>query len=138
MIDKLSESFAFQQQALNLRHERQEVLAANIANADTPQYKARDFDFDAELSRAMRSGAQASDNVNLTTTSARHLPGSGGGSSTVEELKYRVPQQPSLDGNTVEMESERARFAENSLRYQSSLTLMNSQIQGLKSAMRSE
>ncbi|MEX1198444.1 MAG: flagellar basal body rod protein FlgB [Pseudohongiellaceae bacterium] len=138
MIDKLSEAFAFQQQALSLRHERQQVLASNIANADTPNYKARDIDFSAELSRAMRTGAGAGGNLELATTSSGHLSGGSGASNKVEELLYRVPQQSSLDGNTVEMESERARFADNSLRYQTSLTFMNSTITGLKTAMRPE
>lgn len=137
MIDKLSEGFSFRQEALNLRQERQKVLAANIANADTPQYKARDFDFSKELAQAMESG-RSKGGLNLTTTSEGHLPGKAKGSSGVRDLLYRVPEQPSLDGNTVDMERERAQFADNSVRVQASLTLMNSYIQGLKGAMRPE
>lgn len=133
MIDKLAGALDFYQQALGLRHERQQVLAANIANADTPHYKARDFDFAKELGRAVEQRG----GLSLATTSARHIPGGTGGSSA-RDLLYRVPDQPSLDGNTVNMDRERVQFADNSVRYQSALTMANAKIKGLKSAMQSE
>lgn len=139
MIDRLSETFNFRQQALQLREERQKVLAANIANADTPQYKARDIDFRTELSRALSDGRASSKGINLSTTSEKHIPiQNNKRSADVNELLYRVPIQPSLDGNTVDMERERAYFADNSVRYQASLTFMKSYIQGLKGAMQPE
>ncbi|GAB3285946.1 flagellar basal body rod protein FlgB [Parahaliea aestuarii] len=133
MIDKLSASLDFYQQALGLRHQRQQVLAANIANADTPHYKARDFDFAAELSRA----SDGSGDLRLATTDKGHIA-AGGSAGSASNLLYRVPDQPSLDGNTVDMNRERTHFADNSVRYQSALTLANARIQGLKSAMQSE
>lgn len=138
MIDKLDASLRLHQEALNLRQERHKVLASNIANADTPGYKARDFDFSQELSRAMGQGRAESSGLSLATTSSRHIAGGTGGTSGVHELMYRVPAQPSLDGNTVDMDQERTRFADNSVRYQANLTLLNSRIQGLKTAMQPE
>ena len=106
-------SHDFQQLALRLRAYRQQIIASNIANADTPGYKAVDIDFQDALRNA-QVAANVSP-VSLTTTSAGHLPGQ----STVTEppipLKYHVPSQGSVDGNTVEMDVERAKFAENTL-----------------------
>jgi flagellar basal-body rod protein FlgB len=137
MIDKLDGALRMHQLALGLRAERQQVLANNIANADTPNFKARDFDFAAELARAAQaqpaSGAPA-----LTTTNARHLTARSGALASERELLYRIPGQPSMDGNTVDMDLERGEFADNAVRYQASLTLMNSRIQGLKSALQPE
>ena len=137
MIDRLAAALQFDQEALNLRHQRQQVLANNIANADTPNFKARDFDFASELSRAMDSGRPAGGGLSLSTTSAGHIAG-GSGSAPVGDLLYRVPDQPSLDGNTVNMDVERTRFADNSVRYQAALTMLNGRTQGLKSAMQPE
>lgn len=135
MIDKLAGSLDFYQQALGLRHQRQQVLAANIANADTPNYKSRDFHFAEELARA--AGSNGNTGLALNTTSARHIEG-GLQSGGVRDLLYRVPEQPSLDGNTVDMDRERVAFADNSVRYQAALTMAKSRIQGLKSAMQPE
>ncbi len=136
MIDRLAAALNYDQEALGLRHQRQQVLANNIANADTPNYKARDFDFGRELSRAMDNGA-AGGGLALRTTAAGHIPAQGHGRD-VGDLLYRVPAQPSLDGNTVDMDVERVQFADNAVRYQAALTLLNGRIQGLKSAMQSE
>jgi len=106
-------SHDFQQLALGLRAYRQQIIASNIANADTPGYKAVDIDFQD----ALRS-AQAAANVppvSLTTTSAGHLPGQSTSNAPPIPLKYHVPSQGSVDGNTVEMDVERAKFAENTL-----------------------
>lgn len=136
MIDKLSEAFAFKQAALSLRTQRQEVLSANIANADTPGYKARDIDFSAELSRAM--GPQQGKGLSLSATSDGHLRSRGGINPGMVDLKYRMPDQPSLDGNTVEMDRERAQFVDNSVRVEAQLSMTRSFIQGLKKAMQPE
>ncbi|MDY7219702.1 flagellar basal body rod protein FlgB [Denitrificimonas sp. JX-1] len=137
MIDKLEGALGFYQQALSLRHERQKVLASNIANADTPNYKARDMDFSQELSRAVEQAEPRP--VQLMTTSERHIsPLNHSSGLRAAELLYRVPAQPSLDGNTVDMDSERAQFADNAVRYQSSLVMINSRIKSLKSAMQPE
>ncbi|WP_168013402.1 flagellar basal body rod protein FlgB [Halomonas salinarum] len=138
MIDKLGAALNFQQEVLSLRQQRHEVLASNVANADTPNYKARDFDFSQELSRAMDRGPAGQGGLSLATTASGHIAGHGGSGSKVHDLMYRVPAQPSLDGNTVDMDRERAEFADNAVRYQASLTMLNSRIQGLKSAMQPE
>ena len=136
MIDRLEASLNFHQQALGLRQERQKVLASNIANADTPGYKARDMDFASELQKAVKQGGDSS-GLALSKTSARHIEGQGLPGPS-RDLLYRVPDQPSLDGNTVDMDRERTQFADNSVRYQSALTILNSRIQGLKKAMQPE
>lgn len=136
MIDQLGAALDFHQQALSLRQQRHKVLASNIANADTPNYKARDMDFASELQKAVStSGSQG---LALSRTSERHIAGQGLSSALDQGLKYRVPEQPSLDGNTVDMDRERTAFADNSVRYQAALTILNSRIQGLKSAMQPE
>ncbi|MDE1168386.1 MAG: flagellar basal body rod protein FlgB [Pseudomonas sp.] len=137
MIDKLDTELSFQQNALSLRAERQQVLANNIANADTPAYRARDFDFSTELASALKQGPGRASGMSLATTSERHMAASLNGTS-LHELLYRVPDQPSLDGNTVDMDRERAQFSDNAVRYEASLTFLNSRLQELKTAMQSE
>ena len=132
MIDKLDAALGFQREALNLRVQRQEVLAANIAHADTPNYKARDFDFASRLNQAVEQGRR-SDSFSLSTTSARHMAGQAT-SMPDHDLLYRVPAQSSIDGNTVEMDAERVNFADNALRYESNLTVLGSKIKTLLAA----
>ncbi|OHV12025.1 flagellar basal body rod protein FlgB [Kushneria phosphatilytica] len=140
MIDRLNASLNFYQQALNLRDERQKVLSANIANADTPGYQARDFDFRSELDQAVKRGGSTEGNGGLAmaTTSSRHIPGQAPGNGSVSNLMYRVPSQPSLDGNTVDMDMERVNFADNAVHYQADLQFITSRLQGLKQAMQPE
>jgi flagellar basal-body rod protein FlgB len=137
MIDQLEAAFHYHQQALGLRQQRHKVLASNIANADTPGYKARDLDFASELKKAVGNGGASGQGLALARTSERHLAGQGA-SSLPSELLYRVPEQPSLDGNTVDMDRERTAFADNAVRYQVGLTILNRRIQGLKNAMQPE
>ncbi len=137
MLDKLDNHLRFQQDALNLRAERQQVLASNIANADTPNYLARDFDFSAELARVIDNGRPGDRVMRLSTTSARHLNATQQ-TSGVSELLYRVPDQPTLDGNTVDMDRERAQFTDNAVRYQASVAFLKSSLQKLKTALQSE
>jgi len=132
MIDKLDAALGFQREALNLRVQRQDVLASNIAHADTPNYKARDFDFASRLSQAVDHG-RASDSFSLSTTSARHIAGQAS-AMPEQDLLYRVPSQSSIDGNTVEMDAERVNFADNSLRYESNLTVLGAKIKTLLAA----
>jgi len=116
MLSKIDKEIDFVQTALNLRSRRQEVLAANIANADTPNYKARDLDFSAALKRAMGVAGGA---LPMAKTADRHLDGAGaGGAAAGGQLKYRAAVQPSLDGNTVDADVERAHFADNAMHYQ--------------------
>ncbi len=134
MLDKLDAALQFQQEALNLRAQRQEILAANIANADTPGYQARDIDFASELNKAITQGRASGNALSLTTTSPRHIEASTS-VFPVSQLMYRVPDQPALDGNTVDMDRERTAFAENSLQYQTSLTVLGGQIKNMNSVL---
>lgn len=124
MVNKLDQLLQLHSQALNLRAQRQQILASNIANADTPNFKARDIDFQ----QALRSALAES---NAVTDSKM----AGGGQSTSPQLLYRTVVQPSADGNTVDMDVERAHFAENAARYEASLRFLNGQIKGLLAAI---
>ena len=135
MIDKLDAALRFDREALSLRAKRQEILGANIANADTPGYKARDVDFGSELRRAVELGREAGA-TRLATTSARHLNGAGG-LATDPGLLFRLPSQSSIDGNTVEMDTERVNFADNALRYEAGLTVVSAKIKTLLAAVQS-
>ena len=131
MIGKLDQAMQFNEAALSLRGQRQQIISSNIANADTPNYKARDIDFTKALQGAMDRSAG-----NLTTTSATHLNGLGTSlGTTLAPVQYRIPQQASIDGNTVEMDNERNQFADNAIRYEASLTLLSGQIKGLLAAI---
>lgn len=134
MLDKLDAALRFQQEALNLRAQRQEVLAANIANADTPGYQARDMDFASELKKVMMRGREETGGIALKLTSAQHIPAQTVASPSVD-LLYRIPDQPSLDGNTVDMDRERTQFADNSLKYQAGLTVLGGQIKGMMNVL---
>ena len=135
MIDKLDSALRFHQEALNLRARRQEVLSANIAHADTPNYKARDFEFSAVLSQAIER-SRLSTSTSMAMTSPRHIAAGAEGSSDAD-LLYRMPIQSSIDGNTVEMDAERVSFAENAMRYEANLTVLTAKIKSLLSAVQS-
>lgn len=134
MLDRLDAALRFQQEALNLRAQRQEVLAANIANADTPGYQARDLDFASELNKVMERGRAETSGMQLAVTSTRHIPAQSLSAPAVD-LMYRIPDQPSLDGNTVDMDRERTQFADNSLQYQTGLTVLGGQIKSMMSVL---
>jgi flagellar basal-body rod protein FlgB len=133
MLDRLNEDFRFFQQSLGLRAQRQEVLSSNIANADTPNYKARDFDFKTAMANAMEGTMRLSD-TSLTLTSARHIPAKAV-SQGPTDLLYRLPYQPSMDGNTVDMDIERVQFADNTLHYQSTMQLLSGRIRTMMAAI---
>ena len=138
MIGKLDQALQFNSNALRLRAERQQVLAANIANADTPGFKAVDFDFGRALEAAGRSSAATPRlTANLTASAPGHFGGAAGSTSvsTSAVLAYRTPSQGSIDGNSVEMDVERARFADNAVRYEASLKFLNGQIKTILSAI---
>ena len=121
--------FGIHSQALALRARRAEVLATNLANADTPGYQARDLDFAAVLAEQGEQGA-------MQVTDVRHL---GGVDADFDyALRYREPLQAALDHNTVDVQAERAAFTDNAMRYQASLTFLNGRIRGLMSALRGE
>jgi len=119
------------QDALKLYAQRTSVLANNIANADTPNYKAQDIDFRAVLAGTAGAGANA---LPLSTTSSSHVAGTAAASGAAP-LKYRVPLAPSLDGNTVDVQMEQAAFADNSVRYQAALSFLSSKFRDLMTAI---
>lgn len=110
---------SFQQMALGLRAYRQQIIASNIANADTPGYKAVDIDFQ-EAVRIAKAAANTP-TLALATSALGHVPGQAIASTPPFPLKYHVPSQPSVDGNTVEIDVERAKFTDNSIMYQFSM-----------------
>jgi flagellar basal-body rod protein FlgB len=131
MLNRLSDTFDFHGQALTLRSERQRLLASNIANADTPGYVARDMNFARALQQAT-GGAPAA--RTLATSQPGHIAGSvaGGGAAALE---YATASQTNLDRNTVDMDRERANFADNSVRYEATLRFINSHVRTLTSAI---
>lgn len=133
MASNLDEAFRVHEVALGLRAYRQQVLASNIANADTPRYRARDFDFSAAFDAALSRREMVSPG-SLAMTSARHLAPAGEGVAGAS-LKFREPVQAGLDGNTVEMDVERAQFADNALHYEASLTLLGMEIRKMLAAI---
>jgi flagellar basal-body rod protein FlgB len=127
-LNLLDNIFGLSSKALELWQNRSEVLASNIANADTPNYQARDIDFHQALQQAsgdssdLQLSTPSEGQINTTTQSA-------------EQLKYRVPLQPSMDGNTVDTQVEQSAFASNMVHYQASLSFINSSIQTLRLAI---
>lgn len=163
MLNRLFSNLQFQGQALSLRSERQTVLASNIANSDTPNYKARDFDFASALSKATgmpsatpTAGATSpvapaipvsvpttslvNGQLGLAASDGRHIGAAGGQtySSTDARMQYRTPDQPSMDGNTVELDRERANFADNAVHYEATLKFINGNVRQILSAIKGE
>lgn len=137
MIGKLDEMLRFHQTVLALRSERQQVLASNIANADTPNYKARDIDFNAALKTAFSKDGGAV--PALTKTSGAHLSAIPAGvTASGAPLLYRTPAQGSVDGNTVDMDAERNRFVDNALRYEAGVTFAGGQIKKMMAAIQGQ
>ncbi len=134
MIGKLDDYLRFQEAALSLRAKRQEVLASNIANADTPGYKARDIDFASALQNALKPAATP---AQLATTNAAHLASAKDGSTLADgtPVLFRSQIQNSADSNTVDMDSERNAFADNGLRYEAGITMINHQIRAMLAAV---
>jgi flagellar basal-body rod protein FlgB len=134
MINRLTATLDFQTQALTLRAERQRLIASNIANADTPGYVARDFNFPQALQQAVgggRSGFKLGENAAL----AAQMPAGAGGSEP--RLNYAAPSQTNLDSNSVDMDRERASFVDNALKYESTLRFINSSVKTTLDAMKS-
>lgn len=120
MINHLTDSLRFQTEALVLRSERQRLIASNIANADTPGYVARDFDFARALSDATAAGDAGN-------------PGRRGAAM----LRYAAAAQTNLDGNSVDMDRERAAFADNTVKYEATLRFINGSVRTMLDAMKS-
>ncbi len=127
--------FGIHEQALKLHDRRTEVLAANLANADTPGYKARDFDFQATLRDAQ--SRQVPGSVAMKITNLRHIAVAPM-PSPLEMLQYRVPDQPSVDGNTVDSQREQAAFAENEVGHQATIRFIDGALGTLKRAIKGQ
>ena len=119
--------------ALVVRSQRAELLASNIANSDTPGYKAKDIDFKAALEN-VQAGQQSANGLKVTHDNHIQLASTSAGVETM----YRVPNQASLDGNTVDSQMEKSAFAENAMRYEASLTFLNGKFRGLITALKGE
>jgi flagellar basal-body rod protein FlgB len=129
MTDSIKQQFELYSNALRIRNRKNEILASNIANAATPNFKARDMDFEVELARALSVGPMKTSNNSHITLASKNLPG---------KVQYRKPLHPSMDGNTVELAVEQTEFAENAMRYQTTLNFINSKLSGLMGAIRGE
>jgi flagellar basal-body rod protein FlgB len=143
-MGKLDDYLRVNEMAINLRERRAQVLASNIANADTPNYKARDVDFSSALQSALArkdtsataSAAANTSAATLSKTDPAHLDGNAGNAtSDGTPLLYRVPTQPSADGNTVDMDVERNQFADNAVHYEAGLTFVTAQIKDMLSVI---
>lgn len=128
--------FGIHEHALHVRKERQAILANNLANANTPNFKARDLDWRKEMNAAQNDLDMGMFKPDLQKTNSKHIEGFA--ETTSDFLKYRVPTQPALDGNTVETHIEKAQFQENAIQYQVSLEWINSRIKGIRGALRGE
>jgi flagellar basal-body rod protein FlgB len=128
---RLDDALGIHEQALKLRGRRAEVLAANIANADTPGYKARDFDFQQMLQQ------EVANTPRMKVTHAGHIQ-SESGIVPPSQMGYRIPSQPSLDGNTVDTQIEHTAYAANALEYQASLRFLSGTIKTLKLAIKGQ
>ena len=133
MIPKLTDALDFHGQALLLRAERQRLIAGNIANADTPGFKARDFDFASALrSAAAASGAGSAGDGEGIATGVMQPAG-----RPAPILRYAVPLQTNLDSNSVDMDRERAAFAHNATQYEATLRFINGSVRNMLDAMKS-
>ncbi|GGX50255.1 flagellar basal body rod protein FlgB [Undibacterium squillarum] len=134
-VNRLDDYLKFHETALSIRGQRQQLLASNIANADTPNYKARDIDFASTLQTAL--GVQQGKPVTeLNKTAAKHLDAKQSGDN--DGVLYRKEVQGNIDGNTVDLDVERNQFTENALRYEASLTMINMQIKGMLAAIQGQ
>ena len=133
-MDAISKGPAVYAKAMDLRVQRHSVLASNIANADTPHFKARDFDFQSAMKSAM-AGREAGA-LPMSRTANTHLAGAGSGLDA--NLQYRSETQSAVDGNTVDMDVERSQISDNAIQYQILTQLVGDYFQGLKSALTSQ
>lgn len=133
MTINFANALGIHEQALQVRGQRAEVLANNLANVDTPNYKARDIDFRSVLADNISA---TEGKLKMAQTHQQHQFSEGFDGS--DEFQYRTPNQPSIDGNTVEEHIEHAEYMRNSLQFQASFTFLNSKFKGLMSAIRGE
>ena len=133
MLNRLTDALDFQAQALSLRSERQRLIASNIANADTPGYVAREMNFADALRSATGTGQPA---ATLAASQPGHISNSGAGTgATFSTLMYAAPSQTNLDRNTVDMDRERASFADNTVKYEATLRFISANVKMSMSAI---
>ncbi len=131
----LDRHFGVHAHALEFRSARSRVLASNLTNADTPNFKARDIRFEDVLkAKGLEAGSRGTNGVAMMATHSGHIRTGGGAGGS--RLLYRNPYQPSVDGNTVEAEVEQGKFAENAVQYQASLLFLSGKIRGLREAIK--
>ncbi|KNZ34384.1 MAG: flagellar biosynthesis protein FlgB [Methylibium sp. NZG] len=135
MLNQLTNAIDFHGQALTLRSERQRLIASNIANADTPGYVARDFSFAQALREATGTAAGAPP---VATTSAGHIGGAATGARSEPNLLYASASQTNLDRNTVDMDRERANFADNAVKYEATLRFINGNVRTMLDAIKGQ
>lgn len=128
----IDRAFSVHDEALTLRSRRTSIIASNIANSDTPNYKAKDMDFVSMMKKAQKSDQQ----FVMKTTDSKHL--SNHQPLQSQSVMYRNTLNPSLDGNTVDMHVEQAKFSENAIKYQSSFTFLNGKINSLMLAIKGQ
>ncbi|NTV69420.1 MAG: flagellar basal body rod protein FlgB [Azonexaceae bacterium] len=133
-MSNIAQNFSVLSKALDLRSQRHQVLASNIANADTPNFKARDIDFKSAMQNALAGRADAGA-LSMAVTSGAHQRGNG--MSGPGALQYRTETQSAVDGNTVDMDVERAQITDNALQYQILTQFISNKFQSLRSAMAS-
>lgn len=139
MMGKLDQTLRFHETVLGLRAQRQQMIASNIANADTPNYKSRDIDFSKALESALGRNAASVLVPGMANTAIGHLSATqANATSGGVALLYRTPAQGNIDGNTVDMDAERNQFTDNALRYEASVAMISSQIKGLLSAIQGQ
>ena len=135
LTGQLDAFLGFHESALNVRAQRQQILASNIANNDTPNYHARDIDFQDALNVALRGIQPKHNRLHLTNEAHRpesdHINGNGIAQVAGVDLLYRTIHQGSIDNNTVDMDVERNQFADNALRYEAGVSIINNQIRNL-------
>ncbi len=133
MLEQMTARLDFHSNALLLRSQRQQVIASNIANADTPGYVARDFDF----AQALKSVSGGAAGASVSVTNGRHLR-LGATDARNPAMAYTVQTQPSLDGNSVDLDRERASFVDNTIRYESTLRFINGHVKTMLSAIQGQ
>jgi flagellar basal-body rod protein FlgB len=136
MLDRIDQQLSTLRTVANLRAYRQELLATNIANADTPHFKARDIDFKSALTDALNGRGAGS--LAMSRTAPRHFSGEGTTNPASGAIRYRTEFQASVDGNTVNMDVERSAFAENAVQMESSLTFIRERFRSLQTAIQGQ
>ena len=132
MMNRLTDGLNFNAQALVLRSERQRLIASNIANADTPGYVARDFNF----AQALREATSDAEKAGVPQTKAADYGSEATSARVHRNLLYAMPSQTNLDRNTVDMDRERAAFAENTVKYESTLRFITGQVKTMMDAIK--